>query len=459
MSRRHKRTQLNTRMETFLYYAKFVTLIIVSVLFVIAYSFSYREFPSSTAYHEFADHSDEINVSETQYPEIHMLIIMDYKDSYQNGSYENFSLIKPLVGNIPNVDFDLVLLDEPSGQTVLSNSGSGLLARLYHNKDYSYIVALGENAADAASEIHSLFYPASEVLLYGMSNEQICSNAGHTYPDSAYINAALSAARTLNPEADTMLFLCDDSNDSNAAAAIANKYINQYDDLTSIIVYSDEKNLREASSYITENLENLAVFYVSFLGGDESALHSEIINTLQKNTGEIIYDLSPPANEQSPRNSVIFWLEQSTECPMGYLGITPENPTDANFEFIDFIVANLPESSGFINPDSEYGNPSSLIGRGLNNIGLENFPLTVSEQFSYCLDNSLIIPKDKLQPGDLIFISAADGVFPENIADIAVYMNEDTVMAADSSGKLCFTKMLPDKYQAAYAHPFSLLDN
>ena len=164
MDKKQSKTALNTRMDKFLYYSKFVTLIIVAVLFIIAYSFSYRDFPVSSAYHEFADHSETSEPAEVTYPTVDILIVIDYQSRYENSAYENFNLIKPLVDNIDNVDYDLVLLNGAESSAALTSTGSSLIMRIYQNKNYDYIAALGENSADAAKEIQQLFFPRNNFV-------------------------------------------------------------------------------------------------------------------------------------------------------------------------------------------------------------------------------------------------------------------------------------------------------
>ncbi len=446
-------------MDKFLFYAKFAALIIVAVLFVIAYSFSYRDFPVSTAQYQLASQPSSSENSNNPCTIMRILVLSDYQSIYKSGVSKAFNLIEPLKDNICNLDFDLVLLENTTMESdVLSNISGGLSVRLYQDKDYDYIIALGKNAAAPAQEIRQMFFPDAQLLLYGTSGEQISNTLSSSYSISGNVENTIKLSAKLNPLAATLLFLCDESDYSHVITNIAHNYVQKHNNVSINIIYSSEKNIDEAADYIISHSDYLSVFYVSFKNDDGNSLHSSIINYIQNNTGEIIYDLSPFAKESSDRYSLKYWSEGLSSEPSGYLAILPDELSAVNYEFIDFLVLNMSlyYEGG---TGTQFNDSSSFIGWCLQNMGIPGFPETLEEQFSFCSDNSMLIEKNDLKPGDLIFVTTEKGLLPDSISGLAVYINETTVIAANKYGELCFTKIMTDEYQAAYASPFSILDD
>ena len=445
MSENNKQYKPSRRLDKFLFYAKFVVLIIIAVLFIIAYSYSYRDFPVSTTQYEFTERYTNPDINSAK-----ILVVMDYKNLYSNDSFTQFYLLKNMLSDIGDYSFDMILTENNAESfTVLNNINEGLLLRVYQKEQYSYIVSIGDGAIAAAKEIRELFFPKSQILLYGVSSKTMESTLTPVNSVNDSVLSTFSASNMLNPSSEKMVFLCDNSSYSEVIMHIVEN--RQDESATDYEVLStNEYSLSEAIDYINKNHEKMSVFYVSFESDadDEPIVHSEIINRIQANIDSVLYDLSPIEDNEEVRNAIRYYPLESSDKPLAYLGLSPQNANICGYELIEYAAANIKSAN-------QYSSISSFVGNCMNKVGFDRFPTTLQEQVDFCYDNSLIISKEELHPGDLIFTSTNGN--EGTIDSVAVYVNQNIIISVNSLGILCFTKPENSNTHVAYAHPYSYL--
>ena len=456
-SRRHPKQR--SRLDRFLFFSKFVLLVIVALVFVLAYSFSYRDLPVSTVQYHFSDYENNSNPSEhTVYPSMKALIVMDYAISYENDAYTSFYMLRNFVANISNIDYDLVLVNgAKDNPTILNNMNGDLLLRVYQKKSYDYIIAMGDRAIAPSKEIKELFYPSSQIILYSVSSTAISDALTPVRSVSDNIENTILTAKNINPTKNTMLFLCNNDDYSSVVMNIAIGHLIEHKNLSYEVLYADDYNMNSVSEYINERSAGSSVFYVSFLQniGQRDELHNQIINEIQKNTNEIIYDLSPITINYDIKNSVRYWPLDIDDSPMAYLAISPENTLPVNYELVEFAATNIASPDQTHEYAAQYNSDSAFIGWCMQSIGFEQFPKDITQQVQFCTDNSLFIPKSDLKSGDLIFLSSRRNSSINDIDGIAIYVNDEIMIGLNNEGIICPTKIKSEEYQIYFAHPYS----
>lgn len=446
MSESRQQSISKSRMDKFLFYAKFGLLVIVALLFMIGYSFYQQDLPAGTAelHIDSADDSLKSNVT--------ILIVIDLESYYQEDTYNNMNLISAIVSNIEDLDYDLVLLNESSaGGTILDNIDKGLLLRMYNEKPYDYIIAIGDHAIIPAKEIQNLFLPNAILLTYNARNNAIF-DAIAPINDSAYTQETIELAVKINPSAKKLIFIHNEENLSPSTNSIfnaANQYTETIDDLSYDTIYADHSNINEVIEHINNQPVDTVLFYVSpDLRADSSgAKHSSIIYKIQLNTDKLIYDLSPISQNEYTRLSIRYYPTENSDKPIAYIAINPEDVCEYNYEFIDFVLAHM--------KNSEYENTSLFVSWCMENIGFNQFPDTAQKQYDYCEENSLLIDADELQPGDLVFYSSEE--YSMDAVSVAIYINDDIVLSKNQKDIICFTQTKSEGFIVSFAHPYAFL--
>lgn len=446
MSGKNTEIKQSSRLDRFLFYAKFVVLIVVAILFVIAYSFTYKDFPVSTALYEIHyDPDDELQICS----EVNLLIVMDSDSNYQGNAYTDFYLLKDLVNKLPEINYDVTIVNNNAPDfTVLNNMSDNLLLRIYQEKQYQYIVALGDDAVNPAKEIKELFYPKSKVLLYGVSSAASYNALFPLESVSSNIANTMTVAYSSNPNAKNMIFLYDDNNHSDIMMNKVQDKMQYFDGISFVMLNANQYSVDDAVNQINQSEKNDIVFYVSFMkdGEDKNLKHSEIINNFQSKIKTPVYDLSPILKGDEISNSIRYCPHEASDEPLAYLALMPKNVCITGFELIEYAASNLTR----INDESCY----SFVNWCMQDMGLSIIPDNLSELTSYCRENSEFITKDELRPGDLIFISSTNNSL-ESVDDVYVYVNNDIVIGVNENGVLCFTKPSEKNYQVAYYHPYT----
>lgn len=443
----HKNQNLsNNRMDKFLYYAKFGLLIIVALLFMIGYSFYQQELPSATA-ELHLDPSHAIHESNAT-----ALIVLDFESYYSQNNFDNISFINNIVNNMEDLDYDLLLLGESiDGGTILDNIDKGLLLRIYNEKKYDYIIAIDDSAIIPAKEIQDLFLPKATLLTYNATNIAVFDAIDPVSKDS-YTQQTLNMAVDINPSATKLLLIHNElilSPSTNTIFDLAKTYAKDSGYLTYETLYVDHSNINKLMDQMKNQSNDTILFYVSPDLRDENSCtkHSSLIHKIQMYTDTLIYDLSPVSQSECTRTSIRYYPIENTDKPIAYIALSPEGVCEYNYEFIDVAIANI--------NNSKYADNASLyVNWCMENIGLNQFPDTLQEQYFYCADNSLFIDESTLQPGDLLFYKNTDN---NTVEDIAIYINENVVISINQKGLLDFTKIKSEEYLVSFAHPYSTL--
>lgn len=101
-----------------------------------------------------------------------------------------------------------------------------------------------------------------------------------------------------------------------------------------------------------------------------------------------------------------------------------------------------------------YYDCSSLVYRLYKEAGIE-LPLIASEQGKYCYENAMIINKEELQPGDLIFYSyEINGQF-RNISHVAIYVGDGRMVHAANTDRGVVMDDLKTGSVVFYARPYN----
>lgn len=455
MSERKHQNISKKRMDRFLYYSKFGLLIIVALLFMIAYSFYQQELPTTKA-ELYINPAGEYNTAKTN-----ILIVIDFDTYYQAKDSHYIYLLNNIINNIKDSDYDLVLLDESAqSSTILDNIDAGLLLRIYNEKQYDYIIAVGNNAIMPAKEMQELFMPAAKIFIYDADNASIY-NALHPINESEYVSNVLELAFEINPDTEKILFMHNElipSQYSDSIFNIANEYTENTDGLSYEVIYTDHSNITEVIKKINNQTKETLLFYLSSDLADENseAKNASIIYKLQIHTDKLIYDLSPLNQKDVSRLSIRYYPTESIDTPIAHIAIKPENVCEYNYEFVDFAVANAHNTNTSFPISDCCITAPAFISWCMDNIGLSNFPDAVEEQYDYCKENSLFIDFNDIQPGDLLFYSnSADS--PDDICGVAIYINDDTMISQNRNGVIGFNKIKSEKFIISFAHPYSLL--
>lgn len=77
---------------------------------------------------------------------------------------------------------------------------------------------------------------------------------------------------------------------------------------------------------------------------------------------------------------------------------------------------------------------SSLVYRLYKEVGIE-LPQVASTQGKYCFENAIIINKEELRPGDIIFYSTEENGDFRNITHVAIYVGDGMMVHAANSAR------------------------
>ena len=97
---------------------------------------------------------------------------------------------------------------------------------------------------------------------------------------------------------------------------------------------------------------------------------------------------------------------------------------------------------------------SSLVYRLYKEVGIE-LPAVASTQGQYCFENAMIINKDELRPGDLIFYSTEENGEFRNITHVAIYVGNGMMVHAANSSRGVVLDPLRTNNVVFYARPYS----
>lgn len=96
---------------------------------------------------------------------------------------------------------------------------------------------------------------------------------------------------------------------------------------------------------------------------------------------------------------------------------------------------------------------SSLVYRLYKEVGVD-LPLVASTQGEYCFQNAMIINREELRPGDIIFYSTEEnGVF-RNITHVAIYVGDGMMVHAANSRRGVVLDPLRENNVVFYARPY-----
>jgi len=461
MNEKKEQPKKNSRLDKFLFYAKFATLIIVAALFTIAYSMSYREFPSSTAQHKFAERSTEVPTEENaEYPPVDVLIVMDYSENYSDEVYNDFNYVKSITENIENISYDIFILNEKSNNSsILQNITESMILRLYENKSYQYIISIGDSAIYSSEEIRDLFFPSAQLLIFSASSGAVSDALVPVNSKDDMIIKTIETAAKVNPRAKNILLISDNTDYSNSVINTAEEYI-KTTTLSSYVMRSDEYSLESITEYI-KSKSNISVIYISYTDETYGYLNgqADAINKLYDDTGVLIFDLSPFKTSDTSKASIRYWQDSKADEPLAYLALNPENTESYNYELIELAAANIPSTEEVSLSSSKYASTAAFFSWCMANMGHYDFPVSAEKQLEFCEENQLITEAESLRPGDIIFI-AADSENPvDTRLETAVYIDENLVIYTNKNGLLCFTKPPENDLIIAYASPYSLFDD
>lgn len=440
MSEHKHQNSSKNRMDKFLYYSKFGLLIIVALLFMIGYSFYQQDLPAGTAELQI-DSSSEYSRQNTN-----ILIVMDFESYYQADEYPYINLIDVLTNDIKNLDYDLLLLEDISDSaTILDRINDSLLLRIYQKKSYDYIIAVGDNSIVPAKEIKELFLPKAQIFLYDVTNKSIY-DAFKDIKTNDYTNDVMSLACKINPDAEKLLLIYNEAVLSTYSSIVLNtatEYAEAVSGLSVDIINIKTSSQLEVIDHINNQSENTLLFYISSYNKDDDAL----INEIHLSVDKLIYDLSPLSKNDRSRLSLVHYPVNNSKEPMAYIAISPEGASELNYEFIDYAIPNIQKG--------EYIDISFYISWCMDKISISDFPDTLELQYDYCIENSLFIQRNEIQPGDLIFLSNTEN--SNSINDVAIYVNDHIVLGENENGMLSLMQIKSEEFIVSFAHPYSLL--
>ena len=461
MSEQKTYTKQNNRLDKFLFYSKFALLIIIALLFLIAYSLLQRDLPASTAqFHINMHSSDYANCGGVNYPKARSLIVVD-STNYSDDSYTSFFQLKDLMDANPYLDYDLLVLNNTiSNSSVLDRIDKGLLLRIHRKKEYQYIISIGDNAINTSKEIKELFFPESEILLYGATSTAIHNTITPVKSVKEYVANTISASLIINPSTDKLVFLADTDDYSKIIMNIVENQQKHFDSIGYDILLLGEYDINTAINKINKQNENVSIFYISFLDNNNNDLlsHSDVIRHVKNGTSNTVYDLSPITTGDDIKESIRYWSLDASDEPLAYLGVSPEDKCIHNYELVEFAAKNIMLLNADYSNMRQYKSNSAFIGWCMEKMNFDDFPKILGNQYKFCEDNSLLITKDQLQSGDLVFTSSKSHRSIDDIENVYIYVNEEVVIGFNSYGLLSFTKPVNDIYQVAYASPYPYFD-
>lgn len=154
-----------------------------------------------------------------------------------------------------------------------------------------------------------------------------------------------------------------------------------------------------------------------------------------------------------------------------FLGWDNWNPGSEDF---DFDLSDLPEGekgsqivqlamtrlgdpySQALRGQGRYVDCSYLTLWAYNKIGV-NLPATAAEQARFCVNNNIVVSRDQLVPGDLVFWSHKYNGRYMNITHVGVYAGGGKVVDASSSkGKVVYRNLFEANKQVLYGRPHIL---
>ena len=100
-----------------------------------------------------------------------------------------------------------------------------------------------------------------------------------------------------------------------------------------------------------------------------------------------------------------------------------------------------------------YYDCSSLVYRLYKEIGIE-LPLIASDQGKYCYENAMLVNKEKLRPGDLIFYSYEVNNQFRNISHVAIYVGDGKMIHAANTERGVVEDELSTSSVVFYARPY-----
>jgi cell wall-associated NlpC family hydrolase len=100
-----------------------------------------------------------------------------------------------------------------------------------------------------------------------------------------------------------------------------------------------------------------------------------------------------------------------------------------------------------------YYDCSSLVLRLYREVGIE-LPNVASTQGKYCYQNAMIINKEDLQPGDLIFYSYKKNGEFKNISHVAIYVGDGKMVHAANESRGVVIDTLRTGSVVFYARPY-----
>ncbi|MEX1377930.1 MAG: hypothetical protein AB1Z23_10745 [Eubacteriales bacterium] len=449
MSQQKEHVSQNSRLDKFLFYSKFAMLIIVAILFLIAYSFFQRDLPSSNAHSVYSGHSDAMANGQDNMEPAKVLFVMT-SGEYKNDSYMNFHKLSDLINDMPNCAYDLILFDNKTN-SLLNNINNDLLVRIYQEKNYQYIVSIGDSAVSISKDVKDLFFPRADIFLYSSSSIKIKNTIPSINSMEEYLEANIYAAKIIN-HADKFVFLCSGDEYSKYMLQLADRLKSDIEGFEYTVLYAEDYSVYSAASYINKLGDNTSVFYISFdaVDDDVTVENSHVLDILNLKTSTNVYDLSALETSTSINSSLRLWQLARPDEPIAYLGITQENKCAANYEFVEYIAGKIMKKI-----DNEFDSVSYLVADAMIRMGLEDFPENVAEQLSFCEKKSLLIDGNNLQTGDLVFTStqkdgAVDGVY--------VYVSDNIIIDINENGIIAFKKPTTTKYIVAYANPCRLIE-
>ena len=100
-----------------------------------------------------------------------------------------------------------------------------------------------------------------------------------------------------------------------------------------------------------------------------------------------------------------------------------------------------------------YYDCSSLVYRLYKEVGIE-LPAVAAEQGKYCYENAMLVNKEDLKPGDLIFYSYEDNGAFRNISHVAIYIGDGKIIHAANPRRGVVCDPIRDGSVVFYARPY-----